>query len=633
MMVALPAPAPLDPTLVTAGAAWGDPLVALRAARVTLRPPPRMRLSTWVEAHVILPEGVSATPGPAQLWPYQREIADAIGDPELERVTLVKPVRVGFTMLLTSAVASFVANDPAPIIVLQPTTDDARDFVVSDLEPTFAATAVVRGLLEDDSEGGERNTMTSRRFPGGSLKIVAAKAPRNLRRHTTRVLLIDEADAMHPDPKEGSPLALAERRTLTFPDRKIVLGSTPVHEDTSNVLRAYAQSDQRVYEIPCPECGTFVELLWGMLEWEPDQPATAAFRCPTCKALVPERHKSAMVHAGRWRATAPNVVGHAGFRLNALVSLLHNAAWGKLAAEFLRARNDTEELQTFVNTILGQGWREEGDEVDEQALRERAEPFGLDALPEDVLCITAGTDVQHDRLETTLLGWARTNDPFVLGHVVHYGPPQDPHAGVWEQLDGLLRQRWAHPLGGALGVDAAIVDSGDATDHVYAFTFPRLRRRVWAGKGIAGPRQAFQLSASKVKRHGDRGLSGRLVLVGVDTVKAGLFDRLSRHQLRFSTSLEPDWYEQLASERKVVRYHRGQPVRTFERIKGRQAEALDCCVYALAARAGMQGIDWDGRERQLRIAKLAPSATPTQEGGTVERSGVIRSHWMERFRS
>ncbi len=42
---------------------------------------------------------------------------------------------------------------------------------------------------------------------------------------------------------EGNPLRLAERRTLSFPNRKIVIGSTPLNEDTSHVLRAYGVSE------------------------------------------------------------------------------------------------------------------------------------------------------------------------------------------------------------------------------------------------------------------------------------------------------------------------------------------------------------------------------------------------------
>ena len=118
-----------------------------RRALAALIPPPRLRLSEWIEANIRLPEGVSALPGAVRLWPYQREIADAISDPAIERVTLVKPVRVGFTTVLTGAIASFVANEPAPILCLLPTESDARDYVVSEIEPIFATTPAVRGVL------------------------------------------------------------------------------------------------------------------------------------------------------------------------------------------------------------------------------------------------------------------------------------------------------------------------------------------------------------------------------------------------------------------------------------------------------------------------------------------------------
>lgn len=389
---------------------------ALRA----LLPPPRLRLSEWIEREVHLPEGVSAQPGQVRLWPFQREIADAIGDPFIERVTLVKPVRVGFTTLLTSAVASFVANDPAPILCLLPAEADCRDYMVSDVEPIFSASPAVAAVLSDERDESGRNTLLSRRFPGGSLKVVAAKAPRNLRRHNVRLLFIDEADGMEAT-AEGSPIVLAERRTLSFPDRKIVLGSTPVHEDTSHVLRAYAQSDQRIFEVPCPACGTFAEITWDAITWDEGAPETARWRCPHCTEEIEERHKPAMVEEGRWRALRPEVQGHAGFRLNALVSLHANAAWSKLATEFLAAKDDPTTLQTFVNTILGQGWRNDGEELDETGMQARAEPFSLDLVPAEVLALTVGCDVQHDRLELTYIGWTESGCMLILGHRVIWG--------------------------------------------------------------------------------------------------------------------------------------------------------------------------------------------------------------------
>ncbi len=62
--------------------------VRSRALRFLI-PPPRLRLSTWIEQNIRLPEGTSALPGPVRLWPYQREVADAISDPMIERGKLL----------------------------------------------------------------------------------------------------------------------------------------------------------------------------------------------------------------------------------------------------------------------------------------------------------------------------------------------------------------------------------------------------------------------------------------------------------------------------------------------------------------------------------------------------------------
>lgn len=551
--------------------------VAKNALR-SLIPPPRLRLSDWIEGNVILPEGVSSQPGPVQLWPFQREIADAIGDPAIERVTLVKPVRVGFTTLLTSAVASFVANEPAPILCLLPAEADCRDYMVSDVEPIFSASPSVSKALAYDQEGDDRNTLMSRRFPGGSLKVVAAKSPRNLRRHNVRVLFMDEVDGMEPT-SEGSPILLAEKRTLSFPDRKIVLGSTPVHEDTSNVLRAFAASDARIFEVPCPECGAFSQIEWEDIVWDEGKPETARWKCPHCSEEIPEQLKPQFVAMGQWRATRPEIKGHAGFHLNALVSLHANASWPQLAREFLSAKKDPTTLQTFVNTILARGWSNAGGEIDNEELEGRAEAFSLERLPEEALLITAGIDVQHDRLEATFLGFGADETVFILGHSVIWGAWDDDR--TWTELEGLLKTRCEHPLGGELEIEAAVIDAGDGVtmETVMAFCGPRQRRRFMAGKGVAGTRPYIEPSRAR------KNMAARLWIVGVDGIKTAIMARLARSgSIRFSNKLAPVWYEQLASEREVVRYVRGQPQRRFERVPGRRAEALDCVVYALAAR-------------------------------------------------
>lgn len=570
-----------------------------------LRPPLDLPTAEWIEKTIHLPQTASALPGRMRLWAYQRGICDALDDPAIERITVLKSARIGYTALLSGIIASCVANSPAPILAVQPTADDARDYAV-DLEQLFEASPALRGLLSDEADETGRSTMLNRRFPGGSLKFLAAKSPRNLRRHTAKILILDEIDGFEVS-QEGDPIELATMRTLTFRDRKIIAGSTPVF-DYGPATRLYDQSDKRIFEVPCPECGDFAEIKWADIRWPEDDPDAAEWCCPNCGSFVSERHKPAMVAAGRWRATAPEVMGHAGFRINALVSPHHNASWGRLAAEFLKAKRSPDTLQTFTNLVLGEPWKTEGDDLDGHELYGRREAFNLANLPEDVLWLTVGVDCQDDRVECTIMGHGES-DLFILEHRVFWGPIDGDQ--VWEDLDSLLGERWKHPKGGMVGIDACCVDSGDGghTELVHGFTRSRFGRRVVSIKGVPGFSRPF------LQRSGSKGTP--LWLVGVDAVKAQIFNRLSRGQgFRFSDALEPIFYEQLSSERRVVRYVRGRPEARFERIKGKRAETLDATVYAWAARHLI------GQRVEARQSEVASAAAPRKG------SAVIRSEWL-----
>jgi phage terminase large subunit GpA-like protein len=163
---------------------------------------------------------------------------------------------------------------------------------------------------------------------------------------------------------------------------------------------------------------------------------------------------------------------------------------------------------------------------------------------------------------------------------------------TWRELDELLRSKWQHPFGGLIGIEATAIDSGDGewTEQVYKFCFPRASRRVMAIKGMYGTRPDIQASKGKMKG------GGRLWNAGVDGIRTTIFSRLQLGQMiRFSRTLEPVYYEQLSS------YKRGLPIRRFERISGRaRAEALDCLVYAFAARAAVTNINFEAREERLK---------------------------------
>ena len=576
------------------------------------------RLSAWIEGVVRLPVGLTAEPGPIKLAPYMVEIADAIGDPKVERVTCLKSARIGWTTVMSAAVAHFMIRDPCRVLTLWPTESDARGWVVSDLEPIFEDSPALQGKLPMPHPGRSDRTTLLHRIGdnGASLTVVGAGAPRNLRRHTAKVLMIDEADACEVL-SEGDPISLAINRTLTFPDRKILVGSTPLDAATSHVCRLYAQSDGRIFEVPCVHCSNRFEIRWSHIQWPEDRPEAAYCVCPACGGVIEESQKAKIVSRGCWRPQNPGAdPTHRGYRISSLVSSLANAAWGKLAAEYLRARDRDDTLRVFRNTVLAEPWEDAGEALDDADLIKRAENFDVDHIPPAVLAITVGADVQGDRVEATLVGHAKDGTAYILGHEIVFGSPHDDD--LWSEVDALLRRRFPHPSGGSLKIDAAVIDSGGKAgvfDKVTAFCNARISRRIFASQGMAGfARASFTLTRTK---KGSR----RLAIIGVDVIKTQLFNRLRGQSIRFSRSLSADWFEQLCSETRVVRVVGGRPRPRFERKSGMRAEALDATTYALAAKAALtlNAAAFSQRADELTMV-TPPPARPT----------VIRSAWMDR---
>jgi len=514
---------------------------------------------------------------------------------------------------MAASIGADMLNDPTSVILLMPTDDDCTGIMVDDVDPLFNNSPALSVLVNRKRRFDERNTLTNRKYPGGgSLKALAARSPRNLRRHRARKLYCDEVDGMEIT-KEGDPVALAENRTESFPDRKIIMGSTPKDAQMSFVLMRWKESDQRIFEVPCPQCDERFELLWDHIRWTPRQPDTVHAVCPKNGCIIEEREKVKMVEEGEWRPTKPDVLDHAGFRINALVSLQPNAKWANQVRKYEKAkRAGPSLLQPFYNTVLGQAWETTLDKVSDEELLSRVENFGLKriegdvawsaVIPEPVRYITMGVDVQGDRLECLLIGFSETQR-YMLGHEVIRGATT--LQSTWDELLCLIETRWKHPLGGDIGVEATAIDSGDGnrTQQVYNFATRHADKRVFAIKGAPGARPVIQISARSRKKRPTSSALCRPWIVGVDVLKADILTSVNLEKgapgtFRFSHTLDEEWFRQFSAEQKVIEYVKGRPVAKFVRIEGRQAEALDCAVYGIAIR-NLCRFDLKAREREL----------------------------------
>lgn len=543
-------------------------------------------LADWSNKYGYLSPESSAVSGRWKCLPYQTEIMRSMTDKTVERVTFMKSARVGYTKMLNQLVGYHMHQQPANTMFVLPTLHDAEQHSITEIAPMLRDTPILRGIVKESRTKDSENTITRKKYPGGALLMVGANSATSFRRVSIRVLIFDECDG-YPQMAgggrgaEGDPVALAMRRTEWAWDRKIIMGSTPTLKDLSRIEAAWDESDQRFYDVPCPECGEFHPIEWANIRWEDGKPETAAHLCLSCGSLWGHEKKRDAIAKGRWRVTRPEVKGHHGYRIWSGYSLSPNATWANLATEFLASKDDRALLQTFINTQLGETFEvEQGEVVEPHAIMARAEDYGSDPVPEGVKVITAGVDVQGDRLEAEICGWGDNEESWSLQYLTMLGDPNRPE--VWDQLDEALEQTFLTQNGVELRISAACVDSGASTASVYNWIAPRQGRRIWAVKGVSQPGRPIAGRPSKV----DKGRVS-LIPVGTDTAKELIMARLKITErgpgfCHFPRAYEEEYFYQLTSEKAIQTYHKGVPKIVWRKIRTRN-EALDCRVYALAA--------------------------------------------------
>ena len=547
-----------------------------------LKPPPKLSVSEWADQFRKLSPESSAEPGSWQTSraEYQRGIMDAISDPSIETVVLMMGAQMGKSECLNNVVGYHIAQDPSPILVVQPTLDMAQTWSKDRLAPMLRDTPALQGLVKDPRSRDSGNTTLHKSFPGGHVTACGANSPASLASRPIRIVLCDEVDRFPISAgSEGDPVTLAKKRSATFWNRKIILVSTPTNKGASRIEDAFEVSDKRLYYVPCGDCGHHQTLKWSQVKWDSDKPETAAYACESCGSLWDDATRIRAVRRGEWRSTASSAKT-AGFAVSGIYS-----PWIPLedaVRDFLEVRKQPATLRVWVNTYLAETWEEDGEQVDDYSLSERAEDWG-DAIPADGLVLTAGVDVQDDRLEAEIVAWGKDEESWSIAYKTIHGDPSGPI--VWRDLDEFLYQVFEHEYGEDMHVRATCIDSGGHhTQSVYKYVSTREGRRIFAIKGVGGEGKPMVGKPSKNN-------IGKIKLfpVGVDTIKYELFSRFKITEpgpgyCHFPEGRDPEYYKQLTAEKIATKYHKGFARREFVKIRTRN-EALDVRVYAKAALA------------------------------------------------
>jgi phage terminase large subunit GpA-like protein len=556
----------------------------------TVRPPPTLTLSQWADRERRLSPEASAEPGQwhTDKAPYQREIMDAIGDPHIREVLIMSAAQIGKTDIILNAIGYYMDYTPAPILVMQPTINMGQTFSKDRLAPMLRDTPVLKDKVDTKSRYSG-NTIMQKVFPGGRITIVGANSATDLAGRPIKVLLADEVDRYPPSAgTEGDPLSLARKRQTAFWDRKTVMVSTPTVKGQSRIEKEFAVSTQEEWNVPCPECGHYQPLVWANVVFDKNDPKDVNYRCERCGCLRDEYAWKRMGQSGKFVANNPDAEER-GFHLNTLSSPFCH--WSEMVRKFLQAKDsldhgDPEMMKTWVNTELGETWEEPGERVDDTELLSRREIYEAE-VPDDVIVLTAGVDVQDDRFEVEIIGWGEGKESWGIRYQKIMGDMLKQQ--VWEDLDRFLLRSWHKADGTAMQLLATCIDSGGHhADQVYRFAQERLTRRVFAIKGQGGANVPFIRNPT----HNNR-VKTPLFMLGVDAGKSLVYQRLKvaakgpnycHFPLNEECGYDEEYFKGLTAEQMVIRFRKGRPVIVWELKEGvKRNEPLDLRDYNTAA--------------------------------------------------
>lgn len=550
------------------------------------RPKPSLTYLEWAEKHFSIQNGARKGRYYSSNAAYQRGIFKACD--EANEVVLKTSSRVGKTLIQLIVMGFHIDQDPTDIMFVVPDESFADDFAKESIEKTISGNPCLSRVIPKTSSKDALNTIRNKYWATGSLRIASAGVKNQLTGKFVRVLLLDEV-SKYPETSSnaGDPVNLAKKRTENpLGNEKIVLASTPLYEG-DRITIAYNNSSQGKYHIKCVHCEEHFLPTWELVKWstEPDhQPETAGLVCNHCGGLHNDTQRYAAILNGEWVHAYPERKVK-GFHLSTIVSTAVKLS--SLVEDYLNALGKPYLEQQFWNETLGETYELRGERVDDIQFGGRLEEYTPDTIPNEIKVLTAGCDVQANRIECVVTGWGNHFENWNIDHLIIHGAPNDPT--TWDTLHNELQQQYTRTDGIKLKIARTGIDTGGNTleiggfsEYVRKFCKDNSRYGYMAFKGASTENQTTIFPTHLKKNH-------KVYLINTIMAKDMLYKNLAVKEpgpsyCHFPISRTTEFFNQLTSEERIVtKTNTGRKQTRYQRIKNRSAEVLDCTVYALAS--------------------------------------------------
>ena len=428
-----------------------------------LKPPENLTVSEWADKYRILSPKDSASPGRwhTSRTPYLKAPLNAFNDLHIRDITFVAGTQLGKTVMEQNMIAYAIDQEPGPMLIVYPTDKLAEFTSQNRLRPMIALSEPLRKKYDE-----EHSQRLELQFDDMYIALVGANSASGLSSRPVQYVFFDEIDKFPRwTGQEADPLKLAEERTKTFYNKKIVKVSSPTLKD-GNIWSGWENAEaQYEYFVPCPFCGEFQTFQMKNLRWEgaktPEEARrAAAYHCESCGEIIEDRRKMAMLRNGEWRIVndAPKKPRRVAFHLSSFYSPW--LTFGDIAEEFVSSKDTPEKLMNFINSWLAEPWVDKSSRMKSDIVMAKALPYERGTMPARAQLLTAGVDVQLDHFWYSVRAWG----PHMTSWLVDNG-----RAETWADVATIIDRNYADENGEIRNVNLACIDSGYNTDEVYQF--------------------------------------------------------------------------------------------------------------------------------------------------------------------
>ena len=635
----------------------------------SLKPPKKISTREWADTYRYFGDAEGATKGKYEVSniPYltwSGSPLEALDDPKVYEIVGQKSAQICWTTaVMGNYVGMRISFDPVAILGLFPKDEASVQWVREKFEPMIRATPILSARIKLNSRR-DSNTIQFKNYPGGFIKVVGSNSPSSVKSLPVPVIFVEEPDDCNLNlNSQGDSITLAKERAKSFPINQVkyIIGGTPTVAGISTVVREMKLSDKRFGMVPCHECGELNSLSFEHF-YIPERddlnhpifgkksPDDAYYACPVCGSMWDfyEKNKNLRDKRCYWKATAP-FNGIAGFYLNELYSTFEGSTFKILAEKKLIAEHEynmgkPEKMITYVNSSEGMPYEYKGDGATTDDLKDHGLDYDLGTVPEGGLILTAGVDVQEDRLELIVRAWGRDDKSWLVDRQKFYGNISDAKSPAWDALSNALSVQYQCANGRFLMIEKTSMDSGYLSENVYKFV--RLRKKTIAVKGVSidfGTREIFAIPRkidirSKAKRPKSDKYGVQSYPVGTQKAKTQISDWLSLSGRPTAVFFWPantddvnldDYLTELTNEV----YAPDRSGRMLWQVKsGARVEALDCEVYALHAARSLNihrktDADWQRLEvmhRQVDLFTAPDVPVEAQAQAQAQTPVVIR---------